>query len=415
MGRFSFHLSLFFLMAIWSRLDAQKNWPEFRGPTGDGHCVAANLPVDLENEKKLRWKTEIHGKGRSSPVIWENQIWLTTATEDGKRMSAICVDFESGKIVFDQVIHKNEKPAFCHPTNSYASPTPVVDEKHVYLHFGSYGTTCLDRKTFKQIWQRKDLECNHHRGPASSPILYNGKLIVAFDGFDLQYVVALNKDDGKTVWKQDRKIDYGTNNGDLMKAYGTGSVFNIDGKPLLIYPSAVATVAYDPAKGDPVWTVYHGGMNASARPLLTKEGVAIWTNGMGRMVAVNPKGKGDITKSNIVWSNKRNVAKKSSPLLIDGKLYMVNDMGILQCLDAKTGERIWQERLGGTFSASPVFDGEKVFALSEQGKVHVFKPGEKFERLNEVQMAKGFKASPAVAKNRLVIRSFKYLMCFEEK
>ena len=157
------------------------NWTEFRGSMGNGHASVNFAPSDLSN---IQWKVPIKGKGWSSPVVWQDQVWLTTATEDGKEMSAICVDINSGETIYDLLIHENETPSFSHPTNSYASPTPVIEEGRVYLHFGSYGTTCIDTSNGKQLWQRTDFECNHHRGPASSPILYKGKLIIAFDGFD---------------------------------------------------------------------------------------------------------------------------------------------------------------------------------------------------------------------------------------
>ena len=397
-----------------SVLTAQQNWPEFRGNNGTGHA-RASLPADLEDTKNLAWKTKIHGKGWSSPVVWDQQVWLTTATTDGKKMSVLCLDLKTGKILLDRVIHENKKVDFSHPTNSYATPTPAVNQDHVFLHFGRYGTTCLNRKTFKQIWQRTDLPCNHHRGPASSPILHDGKLFVALDGYDQQYVVALDQKSGKTIWRKKREIEYGTNNGDAMKAYGTAAVFKFGDKTMLVYPSAVATIAYDPKSGDTIWKVYHGGMNASARPVLTKEGNLLITNGMGTMVAVNPRGKGNITSTNIAWSTRRSICKKSSPLVIGDRVYFVNDKGIAQCLDSKTGKRIWQERLGGNFSSSPVFDGEKIFMFGENGEAHVFKPADEFILLGHAKLAKGFKASPAIVGNKLLVRSFEYLFCFQGK
>jgi outer membrane protein assembly factor BamB len=394
-----------------SLLVAQEHWPEFRGPTGDGYTQGIGLPLDVGDSANLKWKTPIHGKGWSSPVIWGEQVWLTTATEDGKQMSAICVDLESGEIIRDQVIHENTDPGFCHPTNSYASPTPAIQEGRVYLHFGSYGTTCLNTKTGEIVWQRTDLECDHFRGPASSPILHDDKLIVAFDGFDVQYVIALDTQTGETVWKTERDINYGTNNGDLKKAYGTGSVFHIDGRSVLVYPSAVATIAYDVQTGKPIWTVYHEGMNASARPVISKSGLVILTNGMGKMVAVKPSGEGDITASNTVWKISKGVAKKSSQLIIEDRLYMISDKGIASAIDVATGKVVWQERIGGVFSASPVFDGEKIFAFSESGDVHVLKPGDAFSPLGQSKLGSGFKASPAVVKGQMILRGFANLYC----
>ena len=406
-------LVLVFLWAV--QLNAQENWPEYRGPSGDGQAVGAELPVEISEEENVKWKTPIHGKGWSSPVVWGDQIWLTTATEDGKKMSVICVDRESGKIIRDDVIHENESPEFCHPTNSYASPTPVIEQGRVYLHFGSYGTTCLDTETGEKIWQRKDLKCDHFRGPASSPILFENLLIVAFDGFDLQYVVALDKNTGETVWKTDRTIEYGTDNGDLKKAYCTGAIFEVNGEPLLVYPSAAATIAYRPRTGKQVWTVYHEGMNASARPVQTNNGHVILTNGMGRMVAVDPVGEGDVTKTNTVWTTAKSVAKKSSQLVIGDRLYMVSDKGVVSCMDPDTGVALWQERIKGAFSASPIFDGEKVFAFSEDGAIYVFRPDDaKFVLLGKSKLGDGFKASPAVVGNQMIVRSFSHLYCIDD-
>lgn len=240
----------------------QVNWSAFRGTDGDGRADSADLPIKID-ESVVQWQTPIHGKGWSSPVVWGDQIWLTTATEDGTKMSVLCVDRESGKVIHDVVVIENEEPEFCHPMNSYATPTPVIQDDRVFVHFGSYGTLCLDTADASVLWRREDLKCDHFRGPASSPILHDGKLFVAFDGVDVQFVVALDAKTGDTIWKRDREIDYGTDVGDRMKGYCTAQVIEVDGQEQLIYPSAVATIAYDPKTGKSLWTAYHEGMNAS--------------------------------------------------------------------------------------------------------------------------------------------------------
>ena len=403
---------MFFISAT---VFAQENWPEFRGPTADGIVTTMSIP-DKINSDVVKWETDIHGKGWSSPVIWGKQVWLTTAREDGKTMSAICVDIDSGKIVRDLVIHENAEPDFCHSTNSYASSTPAIEEGKIYTHFGKYGTTCIDTATFETVWQRTDFECDHFRGPAASPIIYKDLLIVAFDGVDQQYVVGMNKTTGKTVWKTKREIDYGTDVGDRMKAYGTGAIFEVDGEPLLIYPSAVATVAYRPLTGKPVWTIYHGGMNASARPVRAKDGNVILSNGMGSILSINPSGKGDLTDSNINWSMTKGTPRKSSQIVIDDEIYMTADKGIFSCVDLKTGQPKWQERVGGAFAASPIFDGQRLLALSEKGEAYVFKRnGTKYEEVSKSKFADGFKASPAVSGDNLILRSFSKLHCISNK
>ena len=228
-------LSVCFLLFLPGLVSAEDIWPEYRGPSGDGHATDADLP-DKIDDGVVQWKTAIHGKGWSSPVVWGKQIWLTTATEDGAELSVLCIDRTSGNVIHDRVLVENESPAFCHPMNSYATPTPVIDQGKVYVHFGTYLTACLDTATCEEIWARRDLQCDHHRGPASSPILHDGRLFVAFDGFDVQYVVALDSETGETVWKKDRDIDYGTDNGDRMKAYCTAQVIDVNGKEQLIYP-----------------------------------------------------------------------------------------------------------------------------------------------------------------------------------
>ncbi|KAA5543025.1 PQQ-binding-like beta-propeller repeat protein [Roseiconus nitratireducens] len=388
------------------------NWPEYRGPAGDGHADSADLPVKID-ESVVRWKTPIHGKGWSSPVVWGDQIWLTTATEDGKEMSVICVDRDNGNVVHDKVVKQNAEPAFCHPMNSYATPTPVVESGRVYVHFGSYLTACLDTESAEVLWRREDLECDHHRGPASSPILFDGKLFIAYDGFDQQYVIALDAQTGKTVWKKQREIDYGTDNGDRMKAYCTGHVIDVAGEKQLVYPSAVATIAYAPDTGETLWTVYHDGMNASARPLYG-EGLLFLTNGMGSMVAVSPDGTGDLTASHVAWSAQKSVAKKSSPLLVDGVLYMNSDDGIVSARDAKTGEMLWQRRAGGSFAASPVFAGGRIYLFNTDGETFTIQPGDTYQLLAEGKLGDGFMASPAIVDDQLILRSKSHLYLIEK-
>ncbi len=215
---------------------AGDNWPEFRGPSGDGHAGNPGLPLTWSETEHVRWKTPIHDKGWSSPVVWGKQIWLTTALADGKANYALCVDLESGKILRDIKLWEIEEPQFCHPYNSYASSTPAIEEGRVYVHFGSQGTAALDTATGKVLWSRRDLECNHFRGPGSSPILWKNLLILTFDGFDFQYLVALDKATGKTVWRRDRDLEYGTTDGDMKKGYSTPHVISVGGRLELDQP-----------------------------------------------------------------------------------------------------------------------------------------------------------------------------------
>lgn len=390
------------------------SWNQFRGPSADGHA-AGDLPITWSEENHIRWKTPIPGKAWSSPVISGKQVWMTSATPDGKRLSAVCVDVESGELVHDIVLFEIAKPMFCYPYNSYASSTPVIENGKLYAHFGSAGTACLDTATAKILWSRQDLPCDHHRGPGSSPILYQDLLIVHFDGFDLQYVVALNKGTGETVWKTDRDIDYGTDNGDAKKAYSTPTVIQVDGKDQLISPASVATTSYDPRTGEQLWQVYHGGFNAAARPLYAHGLVILNLEGGSRLLAVRPTGRGNVTETHIVWTYRKATPTRPSQLAVGDYLYMVNDKGIFTCLDLRTGEPQWTERIGGAHSASPIFAGGRIYCFDEQGEGYVIAANPvKFQLLAKNTLANGCMASPAVYGDAIILRTKTDLYRIEE-
>ncbi len=394
----------------WRSAGGAENWPQFRGPMGDGISRATGLPVTWSEMDHVAWKTAIHGKGWSSPVIWDNQIWMTTAPVDGKQLFAVCVDRESGRVVHDVVVFDIAEPQFCHAMNSYASPTPVIEAGRVYVHFGSAGTACLDAGSGKILWTRQDLPCDHFRGPASSPILFGNLLVVAFDGFDYQYVVALDKKTGETVWRRDRNIDYGTEDGDAKKAYCTATVIEVEGQKQLVYPSAGATIAYEPLTGEELWRVNHGGMNASARALVSDGRLYINTAAGGfKLFCMKVGGRGDVTSSAVEWKCSQGVPTRSSQLLIDGKIFMVSDAGIASCLDAASGKSIWQHRLKGDFSASPIWAEGRVYFCNQDGATFVVKAAPEFELLATNMLDGGFMASPAVYDKSLYLRTKTHL------
>ena len=396
----------------------EQNWNQFRGPRGDGTTLAKGLPVTFEeNSPAIVWKTPVPGRAWSSPVVWGTQIWLTNAPEVQNLtpekptldapivLSAVCIDFETGKVIHDLKLFEVDKPQFTHSTNSYGSPTPYIEEGRVYIHFGAYGTACLDTTTGKKIWERRDLECDHFRGPGSSPVVYNGLLYLTFDGFDFQYITALDKLTGKTVWRRDRNVDFGTTDGDAKKAYSTPLLIQLGGRELLISPFASATIAYDPKTGEPVWTVRHGGMNAAGRPLFGNGLLYVNTaDGPNPLVAISPKGKGDITE-NIVWRSNKSIPKRPSQILVGDLMFMMNDSGVASCIDAKTSEEFWTKRMGGEYWSSPLYADGLIYCFSQQGAIPVFKAAREFELVAENKLDDGFLASPAVVKNSLILRS----------
>jgi len=404
------------LLVLVSAVDAD-NWPRFRGPNGDGHADTAKLPIKWDEKENVVWKTAIHDKGWSSPVVWGDQVWMTTAAEDGHEMFAVCVDRASGKIVHDLKIFDVAKPDELHnKTNTYASPTPAIEEGRVYVHFGSYGTACLDTHSGKPLWTRRDLKCDHFRGPASSPILYNNLLILTFDGFDFQYVIALDKTNGKTVWRKDRSFNYEKVNGDNKKAYSTPAILTINGKPQLVSPSAVGTIAYDPQTGEELWKVYHGGMNVAAPPV-HGAGLAILCTGDGgdRLLGVRPDGSGDVTKTHVEWTLKKNVPSHASPIVVGDLVYMTSNDGFLSCVEAKTGNVVWTERLGGGFWASPIYASGRLYFFNDAGSTVVGEAGRTWKKLAENKLDDGCMASPAVVGDSLFVRTKTHLYRIEAK
>ncbi len=386
-----------------------QNWPEFRGPHGDGHGDVKTAPTTWSETEHINWKTPLKGKAWSSPVVWGKQVWLSNAPRDGSEMFAVCLNLDTGKVEYNISLWKVADPQFCHDMNSYASGTPALEEGRGYFHFGVHGTGCVDTTTGKVLWTRPpfdpELPCNHHRGAASSPIIHGKLLYLTFDGFDLQYIVALDKETGKTVWKRDRQIKYGSSDGDVKKAYSTPQVFTIGGKEQLVSPSASATIAYDPATGDELWRVQHGGMNGALRPLYAHGLIYLTTYSGGlQLLALKPEGSGDIT-GNIAWKQAKGAAKRSSPLIVEDKIYMATDDGILSAVNALDGSVLWTKRVGGTFASSPVYAAGKIYFSDIEGKSYVLKPGAEYELLAENKLDAGCMASPAVVEGALIVRT----------
>lgn len=413
--------SLFSVIAFLfaATLFAGEDWPQFRGPDGQGHSDSKGLPTRWSETENVRWKTPIHGRAWSSPVVMGNQIWLTTATEDGKELYAVCVNRETGKIEKDLNLFHVDNPQFAHKFNSYGSPTPVIEPGRVYVTFGSPGTACLDTQTGKKIWERRDFVCNHFRGAGSSPIIYGDLLIMNFDGSDFQFVVALDKKTGKTRWRTERLVDYKDltpdgkvqAEGDFRKAFSTPHVATFNGHAMLISLGAKAFYAYEPLTGKEIWRIEERSNHSAATRPVVGLGMVFFPTGFskGQLFAVNPIGAGDITNDHIVWKMTKGVANKPSLLLVGEDLYMINDGGIAFCIDARTGKEIWSQRVnggkGGNFSASPVYADGHIYFCSEEGITTVIDAGKEYKEIAVNTLGDGFMASPAVTDHSLILRT----------
>ena len=404
---------------------AAGEWPQFRGPTGQGIGQAKNLPASWNEKEHVAWKTPVHGKAWSSPVVWGDQVWLTSATEDGKQLFVLCVDRGSGKVLRDVKLYDIANPQYCIPFNSYASPTPVIEEGRLYVTWGAPATACLDTRTGEKLWERRDLKCNHFRSAGSSPILYGDLLLMNFDGSDYQYVIALDKKTGSTVWKTDRSIDFQDLDasgkpkaeGDERKAFSTPRIATFNGQTILISQGSKALYAYDPATGKELWRVENRAAHSGSGTPVVGPDLVYFNTGHGRQEvwAVRPGGSGVVTNTHVAWKAK-NAPTRSSVLLVDDLLYFVNNVGLVTCLDAHTGEEIWTGRIKGKeYSASPVYADGKIYFFAEDGRATAIAPGRQFKILGESQLDDGFMASPAVADNALFLRTKTHLYRIENK
>ncbi len=394
---------------------AADNWTQFRGPTQQGFSDSTDLPTEWSESKNIKFKTDIPGEGWSSPVVLGKQIWMTTATEAGRSLRAICVDRETGKILHDiEVFHvePDKKNGF----NSYASPTPVLETGRVYLSFGNYGNACLDTATGATVWKSNELKLDHKEGPGSTPIIYKNLFILHCDGMDVQYIAALEKATGKIAWKTNRSFNFSSTPNDRRKSYCTPLVATVAGKDQLISIGASRISGYDPGTGTEIWWCNIPGYSNVPRPVYAK-GIAYICTGFDQseLWALKIEGAtGDIAPTGMLWKTKKGIPAKPSPLLIEDRIYVVSDNGIARCINATTGTDVWQARTGSGYSASPVFAQGLIYASSEKGVTTVIRPGEKLDTVAENQLDGRILASPAIAGKAIFIRTDKALYRIEK-
>ncbi len=418
-------LSISLLTVLSSAQPATKPvyWPAKGGPTQDGIVPAADearipLAWDWASGKNIAWRTPLEGLGHSSPVIGGDMIWFTSATADGTKQFVYGIDRHSGKIVHHEVVFENAAPEeLGNPINNYAAPSPVLEEDALYVHFGTYGTARIDPATGKKVWERRDINARHFRGPGSSPIIYGDLIILTFDGIDQQYVTALDKKTGKSIWKTARTTDYGdldkegkpTRDGDMRKAYHTPGVFEMGGKQVLVSIGSRAAFGYELSTGKELWTIRHGGFNAAIPPLRFQD-MLILNTGSERAhticVRIDDKMSGDITDSHVLWDREKRNASEAAPVVVNGTLYQTTRGGIVSAADVKTGKDLWDDRLAGKHVPAPLVLGDKMLFCNDRGECFLVRASpEKFEILGQNQLGEQITASPAEADGALYIRS----------
>lgn len=432
-----FRLTSFLAVVFSASLVAAAQWPQWRGPDGQGHVTGTGYPLAWSETENVAWKVELPGRGHSSPVVDGNEIWLTTAVEtpitEEKRqeklaknvgreplvlvgslsLRAICVDRATGKIVHDIELLTDDDPDWTHQINTFASPSPVIDEGKLYCAFGTHGSACLDTQTQRVLWTSRELRINHENGPGSTPVIYGENFIVHCDGSDVQYIAALNKHDGKLAWKTPRSGAMRPD-GQLRKAYGTPLVVKLHGRDQLISPASDWLYSYDPATGQELWKLNYEelGFSIVPRPVFGHEMIYFSTSFMrGEVLAV----KFDPTGAPaIAWRYSKAGPRVPSPLLVGDELYFVSDNGVATCLDAKTGEKNWEKRLAGNFVASPTLADGRIYFQNREGKTYVVQPGPKYELRATNTLDSGHWASLVGVDGAFYIRTDKALYCVKE-
>jgi outer membrane protein assembly factor BamB len=413
-----FSLALFTaLMASRSLELCAENWPRFRGPTGQGISTETGLPVEWSETENVAWKTEIPGQGWSSPVVYDDRVFLTTATDEGRSCHVICVDRVSGSMlwntkVFDQV------PRHKRQDNSHATPTAVTDGTMVYAVFSAGGIAAVDMDGNLK-WENHDVSFFSQHGLGASPILHDDLLIMPFDGssdgdddkvgfkkpWDGAVLLALDKTTGDVRWRGERGLS--------RLAHVTPQVTERDDTMLLVSAAGDAIQGHNAVTGELIWTVYSQGEGVTPSVVLGSELIYTCSGFEEPTIrVVRFGGEGDVTNSHIAWERKQGVPAMSSLLYVDPYIYSVTDAGILTCFDAASGDQVWRQRIGGRHSCSPIFADGRIYFLSErEAESVVIEAGDEYKEIARNRLDQLCRASMAVSQGNIYIRTEHFLYC----
>jgi len=403
-------LLVLLLIAGASVLAQAEDWPQFRGPTGQGHATERGLPLEWSETKNIIWKTPVPGLGWSSPTVANGRVWLTTVVESKERrgrvsasLRALAFDIATGRELVNVEVFRLDDAGYVNPKNSRASPTPIVEGDRVFVHFGAEGTAALS--TSGEILWTTHLRYESQHGNGGSPTLYRDLLIINCDGNGGDaYVVALDTASGKPRWKTARRRP-------ADQAYSTPLVITVGQEDQLVSVGAYRAAAYEPLTGQEIWRVSYGDGFSNVPRLVFGQGLVFIATGFQTpaLMAVRPDGKGDVTRTHVAWTITRGAPYTPSPLLVGNDLYYVSDTGVLSLADAASGQIVWQQRLGGNYSASPVFVDGRIYFQSEEGMTTVIAPGREFRRLASNRLDGATLASMAVSGGSFFIRSDSHL------
>jgi outer membrane protein assembly factor BamB len=418
------HRPILLLSLIAFTFAPAADWPQFRGPNGDGHASAKNLPQEWSSEKNIAWRTEIPGRGWSSPALSGGKIYLTTAVvtsgeeaspKADRSLRALCLDAVTGKVVWDREVFAQDgasAPDSIHRKNGHASPTPLVADGQVFIHFGHQGTACLDL-TGKKLWENRTLKYQPQHGNGASPILVDGNLVFSCDGREEQFVAALKASNGAVAWKFKRPTE-----ASKKFAFATSSVITVGGKKQIVSPGADMVNALDPANGQEIWRAGYEGYSNVPNPVFG-DGLVYVSSAFDtpEVLAIDPTGHGTVTDTHIKWVETKYAPKTPSMIFDQGLLYLVTDSGIVACREAKTGKLLWEsDRILRDCSASPILSEGKIYVLDEFGKCAILAAGREYKLIGTNALTdERTLASMAVDDGTIYLRGEKVLYCIKAK
>ncbi len=415
-------LSLLALFLLLAGVVYAQNWPQFRGPNGQGHSAETNLPLKWSATENIAWKTELPGESWSSPIVWGNRVFVTTATDAGVSCRVIALDRKTGAIrwnkeVFKQTIRRKEG------RNSYATPTPVTDGKLVYACFGEGSFAALDFNG-RIVWTNRDYPFYGQHGLGTALLLHDGLLMMARDGssdgvdkklgwqipWDQSYLVALDAKTGQERWKARRGLS--------RISHGTPTIWKVpDGRAQIVSEAGDVLQGFDPKTGARLWSNEVIG-EGKVPSVVLGDGLAFTSGGWGGKESIKAfrlGGAGELKESNLVWEQRKGMPKIPSMIYVKPYLFAITDAGIATCMKADTGELLWQQRVGGTFSASPVTAEGRIYFVSDNGETTVIKAGPVFEVVAKNPLDQMVQASPAISRGQIFIRTAQHLFAIGRK
>lgn len=416
----------FLFVGVLACTAAAGDWPAWRGPLGTGITTEKNLPVKWSTNENVKWRTPLPERGNSTPIVFGERLFVTQPVGD-KRM-LMCFSRKNGKLLWEQgVTTREQEPT--HPTNPYASPSPVTDGERVIASFASDGLFCYNMDG-KELWSRTDLGRQIHIwGAGTSPAIHEDLCYLNFGPGQTTYLLAVEKKTGKTVWKHDEATGYGqktgpeaeaTRQGTFIGSWSTPVVMKVEGKDQLLLSWPRRLAAYDPASGKELWTC--SGLNplVYTSPIYDN-GIVVAMGGFnGSAIAVRAGGSGSVTQSRRVWHQTRSPQRIGSGVVHQGRIFVHNDPGTATCLDLKTGNVVWEERLRGQGSAgqnwsSVMLSEDKCYTINQGGDCFVFRAGPKFEVLSVNPLGEPSNSSIVPSNGELFIRTHQSLWCISEK